>query len=274
MAELRAYKPPLRDRIAWAIAGGAGKLGAGRYAQQDIAGKVGGLIDFIPGLGDAVGVNDAYRDYQSGNYGLAAAGLGLTAVGAIPGVGDAVSSAGRRAFPYYRRSQSPDTPDNGAGYSMFAQGDPDRIESYGENLWGLDPQGVDPSRIVDSGSDEFTGALSDFLATNQDDLHQRGLWPSGWGGEPVPIEEMIETFSPSDIVDTAQAWDSHDELVPMIREAIMGPRGWDVVTTPDGAISFDPSVAKYIAQYGIAAAVAAGLISQHVADQLQARGEL
>lgn len=103
MAELRAYQPSLRERIMWGIAGKAGDwFGAGRYAQQDIAKKVGGLIDFVPGAGDAVGLDEAYRDFQDGNYGMAAAGLGLTAAGAIPGAGDAVSGAGRKATNYLR----------------------------------------------------------------------------------------------------------------------------------------------------------------------------
>jgi GNAT superfamily N-acetyltransferase len=92
MDELRSYNPSLRDRIAWGIAGGLGKFGADKHRQRWAANKIGGLIDFVPGVGDAVGIDDAYRDYQAGNYGLAAAGLGATAVGAVPGVGDALKA--------------------------------------------------------------------------------------------------------------------------------------------------------------------------------------
>lgn len=94
--EMRSYEPSWRDRIAYALSDAAGAFGAGRYAQQDIASGVRNVVDFIPIVGDAVGINDAYRDYQSGNYGQAAAGLGLAAVGAIPGVGDVVAGAARR----------------------------------------------------------------------------------------------------------------------------------------------------------------------------------
>lgn len=85
MAELRAYQPSLRDQIAWGIAGGLGKFGADKHRQKWVADKVGGIIDFVPGIGETLGVNDAWRDARAGNYGMAAAGLGLTALGLVPG---------------------------------------------------------------------------------------------------------------------------------------------------------------------------------------------
>lgn len=94
-AELRAYNPSLRDRIAWAIAGGAGKLGAGRYAQQDIAHSVGGLLDFIPGVGDTLAFDDAARSAEAGNWQDAVIQGGLATVGLLPGVGDVAAKAGK-----------------------------------------------------------------------------------------------------------------------------------------------------------------------------------
>lgn len=102
MAELRAYQPSLRDRIAWGIAGGLGRFGADRHQQRWAANKIGGLIDFVPGVGDVIGLDDAYRDYQDGNYGLAAVGLGLTAAGAIPGAGDMAVKGLREGADYIR----------------------------------------------------------------------------------------------------------------------------------------------------------------------------
>lgn len=94
--ELTAYHPSLRDRIAWGIAGGLGQFGLDKHKQRWTADKIKGLIDFVPGVGEAVGLDDAWNDYQAGNYGLAAAGLGLAAIGAVPGVGDAASNIGRK----------------------------------------------------------------------------------------------------------------------------------------------------------------------------------
>lgn len=97
MAELRNWNPSLRDRIAYAISGGAGKLGANNQRQQWVADKARGLLDFVPGVGEAVGLDDAWNDYQSGNYGMAATGLGLTAMGALPGAGDAAAALLKRS---------------------------------------------------------------------------------------------------------------------------------------------------------------------------------
>src|SRR5690606_10083344 len=49
---LTAWEPSLRDRIAYLLSDAAGYLGAGRYAQQDIAQKARDVIDFIPGVGE------------------------------------------------------------------------------------------------------------------------------------------------------------------------------------------------------------------------------
>lgn len=95
-AELRAWNPSWRDRLSWAAGNAAGLFGIGRYGQQDVADRVGDVVDFIPGVGDALAVNDAWRDFGAGNYGGAALGAGLAAVGLVPGVGDALAAGGRK----------------------------------------------------------------------------------------------------------------------------------------------------------------------------------
>lgn len=93
--EMRSYDPSWRDRLSWAI---AEALGGDKQQQQWIAGKVGGAVDFVPGVGDAVGANDAVRDWQAGNYGSAALNAGATAIGAIPGGGDAAAGIAKAIF--------------------------------------------------------------------------------------------------------------------------------------------------------------------------------
>lgn len=88
-AEMRAYQPSLRDRIAWMLAGTAGKFGAGRYAQQDIARKAQGLMDFLPGVGEVLGADDIASSLEAGNWRNAAVNLGATMLGAMPVIGDA-----------------------------------------------------------------------------------------------------------------------------------------------------------------------------------------
>jgi len=85
---MQSVDSSLRDRIGWGAGNLFGSLGADKHLQRYAANKIGGAIDLVPGIGDAVGVDDAYQDYKSGNLGMAAAGLGLAAMGAIPGVGD------------------------------------------------------------------------------------------------------------------------------------------------------------------------------------------
>src|SRR5690606_34108278 len=137
MADLRAYTPSLRDRIAWGIAGGLGRFGADKHRQRWAANKIGGLIDFVPGVGEAVGLDDAWNDYQAGNYGLAAAGLGLTAAGAIPGVGDAVAKAGKKGIRAFHGS-----PHDFDRFDISKIGTGEGAQAYGHGLYFADKEEV------------------------------------------------------------------------------------------------------------------------------------
>lgn len=91
-ALLTNYEPSLRDRAGNAIYDIAQALGMGSTANR-MRNEGTAVMDFIPGVGEVLGVNDAMNDFSAGNYGMAATGLGLTAVGAVPGVGGAVKAA-------------------------------------------------------------------------------------------------------------------------------------------------------------------------------------
>ncbi|MEM1048183.1 MAG: hypothetical protein AAGL24_18685 [Pseudomonadota bacterium] len=92
---LRSYEPSLRDRAAWGVydvlerfaAPNLGRLYAGRARQ---------LVDFVPVLGDAVGVEEAGRDLYGGRYAAGTIGGLAAAIGLLPGVGDAVAKAARK----------------------------------------------------------------------------------------------------------------------------------------------------------------------------------
>jgi hypothetical protein len=56
------------------------------------------VADFTPGVGDAMTAKDAYDAAQEGDYGTAALLSALAAVGLVPGVGDAASTAGKAAI--------------------------------------------------------------------------------------------------------------------------------------------------------------------------------
>lgn len=96
---IEAIEPSLRDTIQQFIydkMGGANspeaRARANRYS--DIASSA---VDWIPGVGDAVSASDALADYQRGNYGQAAIGAGLTALGAVPVVGDVAAKGVKTA---------------------------------------------------------------------------------------------------------------------------------------------------------------------------------
>lgn len=88
---LRQYNPTLRERVEGGIYDIGGLLGADPRStlMRNIAGSAGGLLDFIPGVGDYVGGEEAYRDYKSGDYYNAGIGAAATAAGLVPGIGDA-----------------------------------------------------------------------------------------------------------------------------------------------------------------------------------------
>lgn len=90
---LSAYKPSWRDQIAWAMSDAFG--GGDRSKTNYINEKVRGAVDMVPFVGDAVSANDAVRSYEAGNYGQAALEGGTAALGAVPGLGDALVTGGK-----------------------------------------------------------------------------------------------------------------------------------------------------------------------------------
>lgn len=53
-------------------------------------------------MGDAVGFDEAKRDFDAGNYGQAAVGAGLSVLGVIPGAGDAATSVLKKGVNEWR----------------------------------------------------------------------------------------------------------------------------------------------------------------------------
>jgi hypothetical protein len=82
---LSAYEPSLRDKLAWFL---SDMVGGDRGTTNYINQKVRGAADFIPGVGDAIGFDEAKREFDAGNYGSAAFDAATSAIGSIPGAGD------------------------------------------------------------------------------------------------------------------------------------------------------------------------------------------
>lgn len=83
---LTSYNPTLRDKFAWALSDmfGGGDRGRTNWINE----KARGVADIVPGLGDAIGVEETKDAFNAGNYYDAALSGATTAVGAIPGGGD------------------------------------------------------------------------------------------------------------------------------------------------------------------------------------------
>jgi len=94
---LQPYRPSMRDRIADALSDFSGRLGAGRYTQQDVGRFARGAMDFVPFLGDAVAADDARQSWRQGDVVGAGVNALAAALGVVPVVGDVAGKAVRRA---------------------------------------------------------------------------------------------------------------------------------------------------------------------------------
>ena len=87
----------IRESIEDALADKLVSLGLIDDAEKakSTASWAGLVADFLPIVGDIGGAVDTVDSFKAGNYGEAAINAGLTAIGLIPGVGDAIASSGR-----------------------------------------------------------------------------------------------------------------------------------------------------------------------------------
>ena len=137
---------------------------------------------------------------------------------------------------YARGNTNPDSPLEGADYAMFASGKGnysalERIDHYGAEKWTVSPEGaVDANDLLDDIAEAF---------------QRRGL-DVEYG---VSARELAESVNPSDIVDSAGIWDDQN-LVSVIWDDVLEPRGIAKVKTDDGLILFDPSQAKRLRDGG------------------------
>lgn len=95
---MRAYEPTMREKIGNAVFNVFGAMGlpdtAHRYrnSAQEVA-------DFVPGVGDAIALDDAKRSFDAGNYGQAAFDGATGLVGLIPGGGDVAAGVLKAIIP-------------------------------------------------------------------------------------------------------------------------------------------------------------------------------
>lgn len=107
MAELRPYEPSWRDRLGQLLMGDGRASPERRRFISGLLGSTGlgqtgmSLVDLTP-LAAPLSANEAYRDYQDGNY----TGAGLNALGTVLGAAPALAGIGKGAKNLLSRSAS------------------------------------------------------------------------------------------------------------------------------------------------------------------------
>lgn len=134
---------------------------------------------------------------------------------------------------YVRYSQDPSgqAKDSKAGYQMFVEkGDEDSAKHYGKYQLITDGEGAINSETLEID-------IAEAFKNNPEILQEY----------QTTAEELAADASPEDIIDSAGLWDNPD-LVQVIWEEVLKPKGIFKVKTPNGMIVFDPSLIKTKAQ--------------------------
>lgn len=142
---LEPYQGGVRERIANALGAGVGGLGGGRYTQQRFSDAARSLVDFVPGLGDALSADDFGRSVDAGDWLGAGINGAALAAGVVPVVGDAagkaikakgddVAKAGIRAF-----HGSPHSFDK---FDLSKIGTGEGAQAYGHGLYFAENEGI------------------------------------------------------------------------------------------------------------------------------------
>lgn len=114
------------------------------------------------------------------------------------------------------------------GHAMFAADRDSIMGCYGDHEWIYSGDGaadVSDLRIA--------------IVQKWDEDLEMGIAPIGY--EDLTGEEVAELFDPSDIVESAAAWDCA-EAVAWFWDRIADPMGIPAVITADGAIVFDAAL--------------------------------
>jgi hypothetical protein len=138
-------------------------------------------------------------------------------------------------LPPYNRFTNGGPMNKTAAHMMFADGDPERVASYGANHYTFDPQELPKKAVIDSTNPRF-------LKSFRNALKETGEWDKN------EISALLSEVSPNNIVDSAGVWDNLD-LVQLLWDRVLEPNGWNAVKTPDGAIAFDPAHVKRAPPY-------------------------
>jgi len=147
--------------------------------------------------------------------------------------------------PYYRYG-SPESPMSEWGHAMFLD-NPSHLEGASRSglaNYEFAPEPGDP-RVT-----SFEDVEGD-IRSKLEDWEKNGV-PEKYTGTSLEtaldensVDSLVSTFNPSDIVDSAQAYDNAD-FNQFLYDEILEPRGYGAIVTQDGSIVYDESMIKKV----------------------------
>jgi hypothetical protein len=135
---------------------------------------------------------------------------------------------------YHRYNDSAKTPDNGIGMAMFVT-DENKARNYGTDHWTYNGVKALPAIIiVESVISKMINAdwLPDYL---------------DWFRDNAEWDAFRDRFDPEDINESAGIWDD-PASVEWIWDNALDPMDVDALTTRDGAILFNMTLAVYVGE--------------------------
>uniref|UniRef100_E6VFL2 Uncharacterized protein n=1 Tax=Rhodopseudomonas palustris (strain DX-1) TaxID=652103 RepID=E6VFL2_RHOPX len=140
--------------------------------------------------------------------------------------------AGALGAGFVRRTRGA-TPYNDVGHMMFvADKKLNDIEHYGNNLWHFDTESVPVGQLMHADSPDFRRGLYRALRSDYGRAEARAL---------------VDEANPQRIVDSAGLWDNLD-LTAKAWNDFLNSKNIRAVQTADGAIVFDPSLVRKVAE--------------------------
>jgi hypothetical protein len=204
-ALLSSYTPSWREKIGNSIYDVAKALmpsTANRMRDEAMM-----AVDFIPGVGEAVGLNDAYNDFNAGNYGIAAAGLGATAAGVVPGVGDAVGK-GIRVWTGGVGDPLKAAVDKGAWFSEAE----DLAREYAGQIGSITPATIRPINPIEFRHAEQSRTIGDIISTAlEGNIRTENLDAS------IPLVESLRAKYGDTSMPLFEYWNNDKEVSDLFR---------------------------------------------------------
>lgn len=309
--DLTAYEPSWREQIGYGIANLLGSMGMTNYGAQDLGRKTANVTDILNPIQGALTVgNDMYRAAKAGN----ADEFKLATLGLIPGMGgkgrmvkdaivegvEQVAQKGIRAFhgsPHNFEQFKLDNIGTGEGaqaqgYGLYFTNSERLANSYRKanpeihkgpgHMYEVNID-ADPAMFLDRDlplgeqpqpvQDAVLGVRG---SAARSEYEKRGL-------SPEVVEQYLangtgaaSSRTGKQLIENLEGTMGPERAAQALREAgIPGIRyGADKTTKNTNYVVFDDKLISIVKKYGIAAAIGSGLVSQQMADQMQAQGDI